>query len=64
MTEKKKKDFIIGTPRANYGKSFLFLGLVQVVIECVTFSVKLKYSIEVYFLFELLLVREIQKLNG
>ena len=32
-------------------KSFLFLGLVQVVIECVTFSVKLKYSIEVYFLF-------------
>ena len=45
-------------------KGFLFLGLVQVVIECVTFSVKLKYSIEVYFLFELLLVREIQKLNG
>ena len=45
-------------------KGFLFLGLVQVVIECVTFSVKLKYSIEVYFLFKLLLVREIQKING
>ena len=45
-------------------KGFVFSGLVQVVIECVTFSVKLKYSIEVYFLFKLFLVREIQKING
>ena len=62
MTEnQKKKDFIIGTPRANCGKRFFIFGTGSSGDRlCYVFS-KIKYSIEVYFLFKLLLVREIQK---
>ena len=42
MTEKKKKDFIIGTPRKSCGRRFSIFGTGSSG-ECVTFSIKLKY---------------------